>query len=182
MLCHTFLSLFLLQPPSSITEFCGVVNQDRRRRKKSSLGKLLLKSNVLKGHWQRCHSGRMNWQNHFQAYQIMFHLSEYSCFTSVHQHKLGCQHPKENTALISPAQWAYLCISKCSPSPTFPPFFSLKVMPVLQSHIYLLLCYSSYNLFILSVVGCSSLFYSTFAIFPFILLTILQKNTLIIDG
>lgn len=66
-------------------------------QEKLSSGKHVLKSKVLKGQWQGCHSGWMNWQSHFQAYQIMFHLSEYFCFTSVHQHKLSCQHQEQDS-------------------------------------------------------------------------------------
>lgn len=85
---------------------------------------------------------------------------------------------KENTAPISPAQRAYLYISKCSPSPTSAPYFLfLKGMPVLQSHIYLLLCYTNQDLFTLHVDFFFLLFESTFAIYiSFILTAILQHK------
>lgn len=67
----------------------------QKTQEKPSSGKLALKSKVLKGHRQGCHSGWIAWQSHFQAYQIMFHLSEYSCFTSVNQHKLSPQHQNQ---------------------------------------------------------------------------------------
>lgn len=51
----------------------------QKTQEKPSPAKLVLKSNVLKGHRQGCHSSWIAWQSHFQAYQIMFHLPEYSC-------------------------------------------------------------------------------------------------------